>query len=69
MRRSSVYYELKWTVLCKPFGQHFFEPIAAFNNETVAIAYAHTCRKVNRKNTYRVCERKGNSWLQIGEDI
>lgn len=68
MQRTSVYYPLKWAVLCKPKGQHFFETIAAFNNDDVAIAYTVHCKYANAENTYRVCERVGNGWKQIGED-
>lgn len=47
MRRSSRYFELKFIVECKrpPNPATWWEPIAAFNCDSVALAYAADCRK------------------------
>jgi len=36
----------------------FFEPIAAFNVDSVAIAYAKDCAKTNPMCTYKVVKNK-----------
>jgi hypothetical protein len=36
---------LPYVVECKPLGQAFYEPIAAFNVDRVAISYATDCYK------------------------
>lgn len=43
MRRTSIYYPLRYIVQCQPAGQAFFETICAFNLAAVAIEYAETC--------------------------
>lgn len=45
LRRSSAYYSLCYIVQCQPIGQAFFQPIAAFDTERVAIDYAKECVK------------------------
>lgn len=47
---------LPHVVECKPAGQHFYEPIAAFNSRNVALAYGRDCAGANTANEYRVLE-------------
>lgn len=65
MNRSSKYHALKYIVECKPDGRYSFETIAAFNNDVTAKHYANDCANVNRKNEYRVMERKSRGYVQI----
>jgi hypothetical protein len=44
---------LPWRIECRS-TYPFFEPIAAFNSEKVAIAYAASCRAANPTYAYRV---------------
>lgn len=61
MRRSSVYFSLRYIVECQPAGQAFFEPIAAFNHDGVAIDYAKGCFwRALTGFKYRVTERRNN---------
>lgn len=67
MRRSSVYYPLRYIVQCQPAGQHFFEVIAAFNADSVAIDYAKDCHEFHAavggaaaEYKYRVLDHKNN---------
>lgn len=63
MRRTSEYFPLKWRVACKPEGQHFFETIAAFNSDVIAIEYAQKCDKFHDNRwEYRVMERTAKGW-------
>lgn len=60
-RVTSIYKALKYVVMCQPAGQAFFEPIAAFNHDGVAIDYARDCLKGKPIGfRYRVEERKNN---------
>lgn len=69
MRRSSVYYPLEWRVECKrpPNPATWWETVAAFNSDRVALDYARDCRKANGKYgfEYRVMARKGRGWVEI----
>ena len=47
-----------YRVECDPQGKTFFEVIAAFNSERVALAYATDCKVSNPANDYRVVNRK-----------
>lgn len=61
MRRSSVYYPLRYIVQCQPAGQAFFENIAAFNDDGVAIDYACDCLKGKPIGwKYRVVHHQNN---------
>lgn len=51
--------KLNWVVLCKPPGQVWFEPIAAFNSPNVADQYADACRKVHPDDWQYLVERVG----------
>lgn len=70
MKRSSPYFNLKTRVDCQPPGQAFYETIAAFNSDRVALAYAEDCRKSKQFSTagqwrYRVMERRSRGWVEI----
>ncbi len=58
MRRTSIYFPLRFVVECQRTGQAFFEPIAAFDHDSVAIAYAKECGRTGYR--YRVTERRNN---------
>jgi hypothetical protein len=45
------YPELKWAVLCKWASKPYWEPIAAFNSETVAQLYCKDCEEANEFET------------------
>lgn len=68
MKRSSPYYPLKYRVDCNMTGR-FFETIAAFNSDRIALDYVANCRKfqarVGSPYTYRVMERTGKGWIEI----
>ncbi len=71
MNRNSPYHPLKCIVKCKPAGQHFYEVIAAFNVDSVAIDYARDCHKFHLNQPgwfYVVWERRGNQWINITPD-
>lgn len=70
MKRTSAYYPLKYRVDCKPSGQHFFETIAAFNSDRVALAYAKDCSATNPEFEYECKRRHGNSlWVPLVEEL
>ena len=60
MKRSSKYYPLRYVVECKPTNQAFFEVIAAFNVDVVALDYAKACSR-STGYAYRVMKRHGNA--------
>lgn len=47
-----------YRVEVKPTGQHFFEVIAAFNDDDVAKHYATQCQLTNEAFDYRVTKRR-----------
>lgn len=74
MKRTSVYFPMRWAVMCKPPGQHFFEPIATFNHDRVASQYAMECRRNHpvhdtNKYAYRVDERNGRGGWTKGKEV
>lgn len=52
MRRTSVYYSLRFIVQCQSPSYAGFESIAAFDNQGTAIKYAADCT-VGRSTDYR----------------
>jgi hypothetical protein len=65
MKCTSKYFQLKFVVECKWPENHYFEVIAAFDNDQVATAYAKKCADDWRKKNspewcYRVQERRGS---------
>lgn len=56
MKKTSLYYPLRWVVMCKWPNNGFYEPIAAFNSKPVADQYARNCG-ANKPLQYRVQER------------
>jgi hypothetical protein len=72
MKRTSPYFDLKWRVDCKrpPNPATWWETIAAFNSDRVALAYAADCLKSKASWKegpweYRVMERRGSKWVEI----
>lgn len=59
---------LKWRVECDD-GRGWYEPIAAFNVNSVAVGYAKDCFNsplcVVTGDKYRVTELRGNKWVVI----
>lgn len=49
--------QLPYIVECKS-SYPFFEPIAAFNVDSIALAYASDCAKTNPQFVYRVTKSK-----------
>ena len=47
-----------YRVECDANGATFFEVIAAFNSQRVALAYAAECKRSNPHNEYRTTYRK-----------
>lgn len=47
---------LPYVVECQPMGGHFYEQIAAFNHEVIALRYARDCKTVNGQNEYKVTD-------------
>lgn len=69
MKRSSKYFALRYLVECKPSYQTFYEPIAAYNDDGIAINYAVECSRaanaIKHNSDYRVMERKSRGYNQI----
>lgn len=65
MKRSSKFYPLKWLVECKPSGQPFFEVIAGFNSDSVAVHYAQDCFKTNPDFVYLVMQRNSRGGYRL----
>lgn len=63
MKKSSKYFELRWIVEVRWPENTWFEPIAAFNSESVAQQYASGCRLAATQGfEYRVQKRKSRGW-------
>lgn len=61
MRRSSIYYPLRYIVQCQQPGQAFFYSMAAFDLEAVACGYAKQCAAEHRSDyRYRVIDHHNN---------
>jgi hypothetical protein len=70
MDRRSKYHALEWIVECKrpPNPATWWESIAAFNSDRVALAYAKDCSTPTRLAegwNYRVMKRVGNRYVEI----
>lgn len=70
MKRSSPYFDLKFRVDCRrpPNPASWWETIAAFNNDSVALAYAKDCFSAWKRRDgweYRVMKRTGRGWVEI----
>lgn len=67
MKRSSPYHPLKWRVDWST--GHYWETIAAFNSETIALKYAADCRKGYQGSpnppAYRTMIRTAKGWKTI----
>lgn len=69
MNRSSKYYNLEWVV--EVYNGRFYEQMAAFNSDIIALRYADECYQAARKNkigwsAYRVIKRHGRSgWDEV----
>lgn len=48
---------IPYRVECRPLGQAFFEVIAGFNHQKVALHYATDCQVTNQPYDYRVTYR------------
>jgi len=55
---------LFWQVECQWPNKPFFEPIAAFNSQQVAIEYARDCKRVNPHFTYRLFNRNSRKVVE-----
>jgi hypothetical protein len=56
--KQQIAKQLPFVVAVRRAGQHFFEPIAAFNVDRVAIRYAEECRKSNGMCAYSVTDHQ-----------
>lgn len=72
MKRSSRYFPLQWVVEVHGHcGAPFWEQIAAFNSEAVALGYARDCQlAANRRGAvatvYRVIVRRARDvWVTV----
>lgn len=63
MNSRSKYAPLKYIVECKPRGQEWFKPIAAFNLDRIAIEYAAKVQRLMQPSgfEYQVLERYKDS--------
>lgn len=69
MNRFSKYYNLEWVV--EVYNGRFYEQIAGFNSDVIALDYAERCYDSARRSkpgwsAYRVIHRVGRSrWEEV----
>jgi hypothetical protein len=65
MTRTSKYFDLRFVVEVRQNPMPRWEAISAFNVDSVAQAYAASCRQANPRSDYRVMQRQSRGWKEL----